>query len=252
MGLSAGGNTVTIGRAAAEAVLAGPAPVDALAAGRRFGAWLRAQPAPPRFAVVHAFSTHNFLLRYWLAASGLDPDQDISAVVIPPEHVAQALADGSIAGFCAGAPWGELAAQRGSGRLLLGTSAIWGCHPEKCLVVGANWAAANPGPLQALLRGLLRAQRLCDQPATAAEVAAMLAGPPLALPLAPTRACLAGGARGGTRSLPRWCRMVPVAVARQVVPGPDAPLGVVARRRRSRSRSAHRVSAGFARPGRGR
>ena len=160
----------------------------------RFGTWLRAQPAPPRFAVVHAFSTHNFLLRYWLAASGLDPDRDIGAVVIPPEQVEQTLADGNIAGFCAGAPWGELAAQRGSGRVLLGTSAIWGGHPEKCLAVGAHWAAANPASVRALLRGLLRAQRLCEQSETAAEVAAMLAEPPLELPLAPTRACLAGGA----------------------------------------------------------
>lgn len=194
MGLSAGGNTVTIGRAAAEAVLQGLAPSDALAAGRGFGAWLRAQPAPPRFAVVHAFSTHNLLLRYWLAASGLDPDHDIHAVVVPPEQVEPALAEGRIAGFCAGAPWGEQAAQRGSGRVLLGTSAIWGSHPEKCLAVAAPWAAANPDALRALLRGLLQAQRLCEEAAAASQVATLLAAPPLNLPLAATSACLPGGA----------------------------------------------------------
>jgi NitT/TauT family transport system ATP-binding protein/nitrate/nitrite transport system substrate-binding protein len=193
MGLSAGGNTVTIGLAAARAVLDGPAPADALDAGQRFGDWARAQAAPPRFAVVHAYSTHNLLLRYWLAASGLDPDRDISAVVIPPEDVEPALAAGHIAGFCAGAPWGELAAERGSGKLLLGTSSIWGGHPEKCLALAAPWASANPGSVRALLRGLLRVQRICDQPEAASEVAVWLAAQPLGLPLAASHACLPGG-----------------------------------------------------------
>jgi len=194
MGLSGGGNTIAVGRAAAEAVLAGSAPIDALDAGRRFGAWLRTQRTPPRFAVVHAFSTHNLLLRYWLAASGVDPDRDISAVVIPPERVEAALAEGDIAGFCAGGPWGELAAERGSGRVLLGTSSIWGSHPEKCLAVAEPWAKANPATLNGLLRGLLQAQRICEQPDAAPEVGRCLAAPPLELPLAASRACLPGGA----------------------------------------------------------
>jgi ABC-type nitrate/sulfonate/bicarbonate transport system substrate-binding protein len=193
MGLSAGGNTITIGRAAAADVLAGPAPVDTLEAGRRFGAWLRTQPAPPHFAVVHAFSTQNLLLRYWLAASGVDPDREISAVVIPPEEVEQALADGRIAGFCAGAPWGELAAERGSGRVLLGTSSIWDGHPEKCLVIASPWAAANPEAVRALLRGLLQAQRSCEQADAASDGADAIIGTGLAaLPPAP-HSCSAVG-----------------------------------------------------------
>jgi len=193
MGLSGGGNTVTLGRAAARAVLDTPEPLDALAAGRRFGSWLRGQPTPPRFAVVHAFSTHSLLLRYWLAASGVDPDRDISSVVVPPEQVEPALAAGDIAGFCAGAPWGELAAQNGSGQVLLGTSAIWRNHPEKCLAVAAPWALADPARLEALLRGLLQAQRLCEEPAAGSWVAPLLAESPLGLPLAASRACLPGG-----------------------------------------------------------
>lgn len=193
MGLSSGGNTVTLGREAAHAVLERTEPRDALAAGRRFGEWLRDQPAPPRFAVVHAFSTHNLLLRYWLAASGIDPDRAIQTVVIPPEQVEQALAQGRIAGFCAGAPWGELAAQNGSGKVLLGTSDIWNAHPEKCLAVAAPWAAANPMAVRALLRGLLQAQRLCERTDMTPWIASLLAQPPLALPRDATLACLPGG-----------------------------------------------------------
>jgi NitT/TauT family transport system ATP-binding protein/nitrate/nitrite transport system substrate-binding protein len=194
MGLSGGGNTVTLGLEAAHAVLDMAEPHNALAAGRRFGAWLRGQPAPPRFAVVHAFSTHNLLLRYWLAASGIDPDRDLETVVIPPEQVEMDLAEGHIAGFCAGAPWGELAEQHGSGRVLLGTSDIWTGHPEKCLAVAAPWAAEKPKAVQALLRGLLQAQRLCQRPDMSGSVARHLAGPPLALPMEASLACLPGGA----------------------------------------------------------
>lgn len=194
MALSAGGNTVTLNRAAADAVLDKSPPSDALTLGRRFGAWLRAQASPPRFAVVHAFSTHNLLLRYWLAASGVDPDRDICAVVVPPEQVALALAEGRIVGFCAGAPWGELAVENGSGQVLLGTSAIWASHPEKCLAVAAPWAAAHPDALRLLLRGLLQAQRLCELRQAGQWLAPLLAEPPLGLPFSATQACLPHGA----------------------------------------------------------
>lgn len=193
MGLSAGGNTITLATNVAHQVLQGRVPTDALNTGRAFAAWLRLQPAPPRFAVVHAFSTHNLLLRYWLAAAGIDPDRDLHTVVIPPEAVESALAAGDVAGFCAGPPWGQVAVERGSGVTLLGSSAIWNSHPEKCLAVAAPWARTNPDILQALLRGLLQAQRLAELPAAGPGVAAALAAPPLGLPEAANLACLPGG-----------------------------------------------------------
>ncbi|HUB10878.1 MAG TPA: CmpA/NrtA family ABC transporter substrate-binding protein [Acetobacteraceae bacterium] len=193
MGLSGGGNTITVRREVADAIAGSAAPQGAMAKGRALGEWLHAQPAPPRFAVVHAFSTHNLLLRYWLAASGVDPDRDIATVVIAPEQVEAALADGRIVGFCAGAPWGELAERNGSGRHLMGTSDVWANHPEKCVAVAEPWANANPLALQRLLRGLLQAQRLCEQPGAADWVAHLLAGQPLRLPVTAVRACLPGG-----------------------------------------------------------
>lgn len=193
MGLSAGGNTITLATSVAREVLGDTTAADTLDAGHRFAAWLRAQPRPPRFAVVHAFSTHNLLLRYWLAAVNIDPDRDLHAVVVPPEAVEAALAAGDIAGFCAGAPWGQLATERGSGTTLLGSSAIWDGHPEKCLTLAAPWAAANPDTVQALLRGLLQAQRLTEIPGAGPGIAAALAQAPLDLPEQASRACLPGG-----------------------------------------------------------
>ena len=195
LGTSQGGNTIVLSAEAATA--AGMEAGEALpppAAGALLLAWLRAQPSPPRFAVVHAYSTHNLLLRYWLAAIGGDPDRDIETVVVPPEDVVAALAAGGIAGFCAGAPWGGHAEVAGAGRVLLGTSSIWPLHPEKCLAMAEGFAQAAPSAVAALLGALLAAQALCDQPEEAPALAALLARPDgLALPEAACRAVLAGG-----------------------------------------------------------
>ena len=188
LSLSQGGN----------AIIASPATASSLeqrgASQLQLRDWLRAQPSRPRFAVVHPFSTHNLLLRYWLAAGGADPDQDIDTVVIPPEHVVDALAAGTITGFCAGAPWGDVAERQTIGRTLLGTSAIWPFHPEKCLCVTEAWASASPDGLHRFLCAVLQAQLRCDRPEEAPHIANLLANPNgLNLPEAASRAALPGG-----------------------------------------------------------
>jgi NitT/TauT family transport system ATP-binding protein/nitrate/nitrite transport system substrate-binding protein len=191
MGLTLGGNSIVLGAAAMADMEQGATP---LALVRRLLGWMRRQPERPRFAVVHDFSTHNLLLRHWLASAGGDPDRDMQTVVVPPAHMVEALADGRIAGFCAGAPWGEMAAQEGVGAVLLGTSAVWPNHPEKCLALAAPWATAQPDAVQALQRALLRAGRLCDAAGEAPEIARLLADPEgLGLPERATRAALPGG-----------------------------------------------------------
>lgn len=183
---------------AGNAIIVSPAAASSLEQGGssrlQLTDWLRAQPSRPRFAVVHQFSTHNLLLRYWLAAGGADPDQDIDTVVIPPENVVDALAAGTITGFCAGAPWGDLAERQNIGRTLLGTSAIWPFHPEKCLCVAQTWAEAYPDVLHRFLCAVLQAQLRCDLPEEAPNIASLLADPNgLNLPEAASRAALPGG-----------------------------------------------------------
>jgi two-component system, oxyanion-binding sensor len=190
LSLSQGGNAIVLGHTAADDLTTSDQPVRL-----RLLEWLRAQPTRPRFAVVHAFSAHNLLLRYWLASGGADPDKDIETVVIPPADVVEELAAGRIAGFCAGAPWGDVADRQGAGRILIGTSVIWPFHPEKCLCISEAWAEANPNQLHHLLGAVLRAQINCDQPSNAPAIAALLADPHgLHLPEQACRAALPGGA----------------------------------------------------------
>jgi two-component system, oxyanion-binding sensor len=187
MGLSQGGNTIVLGGDRIRESVGKPP-------GARLIDWLAGRETKPRIAVVHCYSTHNLLLRYWLSLTGIDPDQGIETVVVPPEQVVAALAAGQIDGFCAGAPWGMTAEMAGVGSVLLGTSDIWPFHPEKCLAVREDWASAHPEELTRLLRALMRAQLICDQPDTAEEVVSVLADETgLALPLEAARAALAGG-----------------------------------------------------------
>ena len=176
MSLSLKGNTITLAEGLAAEILRGGAPTTALDAARRFAAALRAAGRRrPALAVVHAYSTHNLLLRYWLAAGGIDPDRDVALTVVPPAQVVAALAAGAIGGFCAGAPWGIAAARAGIGRTVATTSAVWNNHPEKALAVSRRWAEETPEALQRLLRALLRAARFCDDPAQSPRVAGIVA-----------------------------------------------------------------------------
>lgn len=179
MSLSLKGNTITLAERSGAVILGsdgGESPVSARAAAQRFAMLIRDRArARLGLAVVHVYSTHNLLLRYWLAAGGLDPDRDVELTVVPPAQTVEALRTGRIVGFCAGAPWGVVAARTGIGRTVAVTSEIWNNHPEKVLALGARWAEENPDRLQRLLRALLRAARYCDDAANALAVAALVA-----------------------------------------------------------------------------
>src|SRR5215471_21524307 len=88
---------------------------------------------PLTFAMTFPFSTHNYQLRFWMAAGGLDPDEDVRLVVLPPPFMAETLAGGQIDGFCVGAPWNSIAVDRGAGHILHFVSDILVHATEKVL-----------------------------------------------------------------------------------------------------------------------
>jgi len=137
----------------------------------------RANKQPFTFAMVYPFSAHNYELRYWLAASGIDPDRDVRLVVIPPPLLVDAMREGQIDGFCVGEPWNSLAVSVGVGCIALPTTAIWRLSPEKVLGCRLEWAQRHPDRVQALVRSLYKAALWCEQPEHHSELARLLSEP---------------------------------------------------------------------------
>lgn len=179
MGLNLGGNAVTVSTDlwAAMQAAGAPADFDPVAVGSALRAVVRQRPGRLKLAVVHPNSSHNYELRYWLAASGIHPGRDVDLVIVPPPLMADALAAGRIDGFCVGEPWGSVAVASGAGRIATVKARYWPRSPEKVLGVTAAWAAANPDALAALLRAMHRAAAWCSDAANHAEAAALLARP---------------------------------------------------------------------------
>lgn len=132
---------------------------------------------PPMFGMTFPYSTHNYQLRFWMAAGGVDPDEDVRLVVLPPPYMVESLASGQVEGFCVGAPWNSVAVDRGIGRILHFVSDIQPRAAEKVVGVRAAWAAENKDIVTALVKALRRAAAFIEEPAHHEEVAAILARP---------------------------------------------------------------------------
>ena len=130
---------------------------------------------PLTFGMVYPFSCHNYELRYWLAAVGIDPDMDVRLVVIPPPLLVDSMRAGYIDGFCVGEPWNSVAVEAGVGSILFPTTAVWRLSPEKVLGCRRDWATRHPEQLGALLRCLYRATEWCDRTENHGRLAEMLA-----------------------------------------------------------------------------
>ena len=184
MALGLGGNAITVSRALwgeMTVALPGLAAGDPVAAGAALRQVVarrrRAGRLAPAFAVVHAFSAHNYELRYWLAASGLAPDAEVPISIISPPYMPAALENGGIDGFCVGEPWNTLAAAGGGGVVILRKADIWRASPEKVLGFRRDWAEAHQEQVTGLITALLAAADWCAEPGNRAELAALLAAP---------------------------------------------------------------------------
>lgn len=181
--LGLGGNAITVSNSLWSWMLAHGAtadlnPATTVGALQKAIAEQKAKGGQPfKFAVVHPFSGHNYELRYWLAAGGIDPERDVDIVIVPPPLMADALAGGAIDGYCVGEPWSTAAAIAGVGHIATVKAEIWRSSPEKVLGVAAAWAEREPDALAALLRALCRAAQWCGALENRRELAELLAQP---------------------------------------------------------------------------
>lgn len=151
--------------------------------GVRDGATLRAEINRLRrekvftLGIVNTFSSHNFLLRDWLKASGIHPDQDVRIVVVPPPQMVANLKAGNLDGYCAGEPWNSAAVQARAGWCAAASAELAPGHPEKVLMVRRDFAEKRDEEHLALVAALLEACKFCDAPDHREQIIATLAQP---------------------------------------------------------------------------
>ena len=115
--------------------------------------------------------THDLWMRYWLAAGGIDPNSDISTIVVPPAQMVANMKVGSMDTFCVCEPWNRQLINQKIGYTAITTSELWMNHPEKAFAMRADYVQANPIATKALLKAVMEAQMWCEDPANRAEVA---------------------------------------------------------------------------------
>jgi len=132
---------------------------------------------PFRMGMVFPVSTHNYELRYWLAAGGLHPgyyaphkgdtsgqlQADVLLSVTPPPQMPATLEAGSIEGYCVGEPWNQQAVIKGIGVPVITDDEIWKNNPEKVFGVTQGWAEKHPNTHVRLLKALIRAAIWLDE-----------------------------------------------------------------------------------------
>ncbi|HEY8124859.1 MAG TPA: CmpA/NrtA family ABC transporter substrate-binding protein [Methylocystis sp.] len=132
---------------------------------------------PLTFGMTFPFSTHNYQLRYWMAEGGIDPDEDLRLIVLPPPYMVENLARGQLDGFCVGAPWSSVAVDAGIGVILHFGCEIFECAPEKVLALRESFADDDRDLVAALIRALDRGAGFVDDPHNLDEVSQILARP---------------------------------------------------------------------------
>ncbi|MGF1525850.1 MAG: CmpA/NrtA family ABC transporter substrate-binding protein [Candidatus Competibacterales bacterium] len=131
---------------------------------------------PFNMGMVFPLSTHNYELRYWLAAGGLHPgfyrpddpvggkvNADVLLSVTPPPQMPATLEAGTNYGDCVGEPWNQQAVFKGIGVPVITDYQIWQNNPEKVFGVSKAWADANPNTHLAVVKALLRAAIWLDE-----------------------------------------------------------------------------------------
>jgi ABC-type nitrate/sulfonate/bicarbonate transport system substrate-binding protein len=126
------------------------------------------------FGVVFPWSSHNFLLRQWLETGGIDPENDVKIVVVPPPSMFQALQAGNLDGYCVGEPWNSIAVESGDGWCPAVSAQLAPGHPEKVLMVRREFSETHASEHLRLIAALIEACAFCDEPGNREKVIATL------------------------------------------------------------------------------
>ncbi len=127
-------------------------------------------------AVTFPGGTHDLWMRYWLAANGVNPDEDVDLKVIPPPQMVANMETKAMDAFCVGEPWNQRLVTKKLGYNALTTGEMWKDHPEKSLAVRGDWADKNPKAAKALTMAIVEAQMWCDKDENKDEMCKIIEG----------------------------------------------------------------------------
>ncbi|WP_435132256.1 CmpA/NrtA family ABC transporter substrate-binding protein [Formosa sp. A9] len=139
-----------------------------------------------KMGMVFPVSTHNYEIRYWLAAAGINPgmytadnvqgqiDAEVLLSVTPPPQMPATLEAGTIYGYCVGEPWNQQAVFKGIGVPVVTNYDIWKNNPEKVFVMTKKFVEDNPNTAIAVTKALIRAGQWLDEPSNRAEAVKIL------------------------------------------------------------------------------
>jgi len=136
----------------------------------------KSEGKPFKMGMVFPVSTHNYELRYWLAAGGINPgfyapakgdtsgtiDADVLLSVTPPPQMPSTMEAGTIDGYCVGEPWNQQAVFKGIGVPVVTDYEIWKDNPEKVFGVSKKWADKNPNTHIRVVKAMIRAAQWLD------------------------------------------------------------------------------------------
>ena len=142
-----------------------------------------------KMGMVFPVSTHNYEIRYWLAAAGINPgmysadniqgqiDADVLLSVTPPPQMPATLEAGTIYGYCVGEPWNQQAVFKGIGVPVVTNYDIWKNNPEKVFVLTEEFTQKYPNTTTAITKALIRAGKWLDTPGNRQEAVEILSRP---------------------------------------------------------------------------
>jgi len=127
------------------------------------------------FGVPFEYSMHNFLLRYYVAEFGLDPDKDIQIRVVPPPEMVANLRAGNLDGYLSPDPFNQRAVWEGIGFIHMLTKEIWEGHPCCAFAAPLSFAEQLPNTYGALLKSIVDATQYASNPENRKEISAAIA-----------------------------------------------------------------------------
>lgn len=142
-----------------------------------------------KMGMVFPVSTHNYEIRYWLAAAGIHPgmytkdniqgqvDAEVLLSVTPPPQMPATLEAGTIYGYCVGEPWNQQAVFKGIGVPVTTNYDIWKNNPEKVFVMTKKFVEENPNTAIAVTKALIKAGKWLDTPGNREEAVKILSMP---------------------------------------------------------------------------